>query len=168
VSLRRPSTWLQGRARVGPESTLPRWGEVGVHGIHRLREWDEVLMVEADGPIEDDVEFVVLPDGTVAGGDPDEAELAAAIPLEPPYRARAVLRRLKLWAVGARRIQVATFSHPGDEIELAVREGETSLLVDGVPRPGGVPELEALLRGDGVVRALRIADDAWEVRVDRL
>jgi hypothetical protein len=169
VTLRRPATWLQGRrARVGPENTLPRWGEVGVHGIHRLREWDEIVMVEADGPLEEDVELVVLPDGRVAGGDPDEAELAAAIPFEPPYRAHAVLRGLKLWAVAARRVRVARFDHPGDEIELAVREGETSLLVDGVPRSGGVPALEALLHGDGVVRATRIADDVWEVRADRL
>ncbi|HEY7207178.1 MAG TPA: hypothetical protein VH416_02970 [Gaiellaceae bacterium] len=167
MSLRRPSSWLQGR-RAGPENTLPRWGEVGVHGIHRLREWDEVVMVEADGPVEDDVELVVLPDGTVAGGDPDEAELAAALPFEPPYRARAVLRGLRLWAVGVRRIRVATFRHAGDEIELAVRDGTRSLRVDGAPASGGIPALEALIRGDGVVRATRIADDDWEVRVDRL
>ena len=151
-----------------PHETAPSWGEVGVHGVHRLREWDEVTMVEADGPVEDRVQFVVLPDGSVVGGDPDEAELAAALALEPPYRAEAVLRGLRLWAVAVRRIRVAEFAAPGEELELTRRQGETTLLVDGVESDRAVPELEELAPGDAFMRATRLEGDAWEVYVDRL
>jgi hypothetical protein len=151
-----------------PYVAVPRWGEVGVHGIHRPREWDEVRMVEADGPVEPEVELVVLPDGSVAGGDPDEAELVAQLELEPPYRARAVQRGLRLWAVATRRIAVTTLAHPGQEIELARRGGQVELKVDGVASSDRLPELEALLPAEGVVRASRIGGDVWETRVDRL
>jgi hypothetical protein len=125
-------------------------------------------MVEADGPVEDRVEFVVLPDGSVASGDPDEAELAAAIALEPPYRAEAVLRDFGLWAVALRRIRVARFAAPGHELELTIRNGERLLRVDGAVVDGTIAALEALAPGDAYVRATRIAGDDWEVRVDRL
>ena len=151
-----------------PHETAPSWGEVGVHGVHRLREWDEVTMVEVDGPVEERVEFVVLPDGSVVGDDPDEAELAAAITLEPPYRAEAVLRGLRLWAVAVRRIRVGTFAAPGQELELTRRQGSRTLVVDGVPSDAAVPELEALAPGDVFVRATRLDGDVWEVQVDRL
>lgn len=151
-----------------PHDTAPRWGEVGVHGVHRLREWDEVVMVEADGPVEDRVEFVVLPGGSVAGGDPDETELAERIAVEPPYRAEAVLRDLRVWAVAIRRIRVATLRHEGAELELTIRGGERSLRIDGVEVPGSVPELEAVAAADAYVRATRIAGDTWEIRVSRL
>ena len=30
-----------------PHDTRPRWGEVGIHGVHRQREWDAVATVDA-------------------------------------------------------------------------------------------------------------------------
>jgi hypothetical protein len=150
-----------------PHDTRPRWGESGIHGVHRLREWDEVATVEADGPVEDEVEFVVLPDGTLVG-DEDEVPLADGIGLEPPFRAHAVLRGPNLWVVAARRIRVEQFEHPGEEIQLTRRGEERTLLVDGERAFGRIPALEALAPGDAHVRARRIDGSDWEVRVDPL
>ncbi len=53
----------------------------------------------------------------------------------------------------------------GDELELSSHAGERTLVVDGVPQHGSVPALE---RDEHVVRARRIAGDAFEVEVDPL
>ena len=123
--------------------------------------------VEADGPVEDEVEFVVLEDGTLIG-DEDEVPLANGVGLDPPYRAHAVMRGPNLWVVAARRIRVERFDHPGEEIELTLRGGERLLVVDGAPAFGSIPQLEALARGDAHIRARRIDGSDWEVRVDHL
>jgi len=157
---------LDGGARP-PHDTRPRWGESGIHGVHRLREWDEVTTVETDGPVEDEVEFFVLPDGTLVG-DEDEVPLADGVGLEPPFRAHAVMRGPNLWVVAARRIRVERVDHPGEVVELTLREGERTLVVDGAPAFGGIPELEALARGDAHIRATRIDGSDWEVSVDPL
>ena len=97
---------------------------VGIHGVHRQREWEAVATVEAELPGER-VEFHALPDGTlvVEADVPDGAlaPLADAVEasLPPPYRAVAVKHDERIWAVGANRIDVRAFpDHEGDELEL--------------------------------------------------
>jgi hypothetical protein len=105
---------------------------VGIHGIHRQREWEAVATVEAEMP-GDRIEFAALPDGTLVVEDdlPDGAltPLAEAIEasLAPPYRAVAVRQDERLWAVGANRIEVRTFpEHTPDEVEL-LEDGQVVL-----------------------------------------
>jgi hypothetical protein len=97
---------------------------VGIHGVHRQREWAAVATVEAELP-GDRVDFVALEDGTlvveVDVADGALAPLADAIEssLAPPYRAVAVRQDDRLWAVGANAIKVRAFlEHPDDELEL--------------------------------------------------
>jgi hypothetical protein len=73
--------------------------------------------------------------------------------------------------VAARRIQVASFSADGDEIDLTEHDGARTLTIDGEPAFGSVPQLEQMGRGVGesyVARARRLEGDMWEVWVDRL
>jgi hypothetical protein len=97
---------------------------VGIHGVHRPRVWDAVATVEAELP-GDAVHFAALPDGTLVVDEdvPDGslAALAEAVEaaVQPPYRAEAVRRGERVWAVGARRIEVRTFpGHEEDDLEL--------------------------------------------------
>jgi hypothetical protein len=77
---------------------------VGIHGVHRQREYDAVLAVEADAPGEEH-EFVVLDDEVLVDAElPDE--LLEAFDLEPPYRVRAVRKSDRTWALAAKAIQV--------------------------------------------------------------
>ena len=105
---------------------------VGIHGVHRLREWDAVVPAEAELP-GDAVHFAALPDGTLVVDEdvPDGALTPLADALEatvaPPYRAQAVRRGERVWAVGAKRIEVRAF--PGqEEDELELLEGDTVVL----------------------------------------
>jgi hypothetical protein len=149
-------------------------GEVGLHGIPRPRRWDAVVTAEARLP-GDTVHFVALPDGTLIVDEdvPDGAldPLAEAVEAElpRPYRAEATKRGAELWAVGASRIAVVRIPEEidGDTIELAVRDGERTLAVDGLRAFGSVPSLEAVASGMAayVIRAARIDDDLWEVTV---
>jgi hypothetical protein len=155
----------------------PRWGETGIHGLHRVREWDLVATVEAPDVPGDAVGFVSLPDGSLlveegdaeAGLDP----LAQAVEaeLERPYRAVAARQTERLWAVSARRIAVAELESPGQSIELTSHRGERTLLVDGERAFGSVPALERLGEREGAsyaVLAERLDGDLWEVRVSAL
>ena len=56
----------------------------------------------------------------------------------------------------------------GDEVELVVNGDEKTLVVDGNRSFGTLPELEALADGDAVIRASRLDETLWEVRVDPL
>jgi hypothetical protein len=152
--------------------------EVGIHGLHRHREWDAVVTVETSLDAEG-VEFTVLPDGTllVENELPDEAlaPLAEAVEreLDPPYRAQAVPRADDLWAVAAQRIEVLEIPEEigGDEIELAVQDGNRTLLVDREKVFGSVPTLEAFAsqrHESYVVRAERLDGPLWEVTVAAL
>src|SRR6266545_3347063 len=118
-------------------------GEAGLHGVPRPRRWDAVVTAEAQLP-GDEVHFTALPDGTLIVGE-------------------------ELWAVGASGIQVASVTEEiaGDAIELAVRGGERSLLVDGMRTFGTVPSLEALGRDLAayVIHAERLDGELWEVRL---
>jgi hypothetical protein len=159
------------------ETLRPSWDKVGVHGMSRPRTWDAVVTTEAEGIQGDAVEFVTLADGTLVvereDGDAELAPLADAVELEVsrPYRAQAVRKSASLWAVAARRIDVAQFAAQGDELELTAHEGGRTLLVDGQRAFGSVPELEALGEQQGrsyAARAQRIDGDSWEVLVDAL
>lgn len=101
---------------------------VGIHGVHRQREWDTVVTVDAELP-GDAVHFAALPDGTLVVEEdvPDGSltPLADAVEaaIQPPYRAQAVRRGERVWAVGANRIEVRAFpGHEEDELELVEEE----------------------------------------------
>jgi hypothetical protein len=161
------------RAEPLPEVAPPGWMESGIHGVHRAREWDAVVTVEAEGVEGDRALFVALPDETLLieeGEDIDAlaAALEGVVPL--PYRAEAVRRGETRWAVGLRRIDVVELPDgpDGNEVMLTVRNGERALLVDGSPVFGSVPALEQLgaARGESyVVQGQRLTDDLWEIRV---
>lgn len=164
-----------------PHDPGPRWGEVGIHGVSRPREWDAVVNAEAPQLGVGQLEFVTLPNRTLVVDDSLDLEpgaldpLAAALEaqLSPPYRAQAVWRGGSRWGVAARRIEVAELPPDvaGDEIVLSVADGERSLTVDGLPSRERVPALEALgaARGEAfVVRAERLAEQSFEVEVTPL
>ncbi len=101
---------------------------VGIHGVHRQRQWDTVATVQTDLP-GSEVHFVALGDGTIVVTEdvPDGAlvPLAEAVEstIEAPYRAEAVRRGDGLWAVAAKRIEVRAFpSEQLDEFELVEDE----------------------------------------------
>jgi hypothetical protein len=155
-----------------PVDTRPSWGEVGIHGVARPREWDTVAVVPADLP-GDRASFAALPGGTIVVDEgPDEiAPLADAVErtLQPPYRAEAVRRGPETWSVGASRIRVVELREaPGDAVTLTVGPEGRELVVDGARSFGSLPQLEQLLAGDGVVEATRIDGDVFEVRVHNL
>lgn len=116
-----------------PHDARPRWGEVGIHGIHRQREWDVVVSVEVEGIPGGEVHFRALPDGTLVVDEdvPDGSLVPLADAVEatlvPPYRAEAVRRGESVWAVAARTIEVREL--PGtiaDELEL-VEDGQVTI-----------------------------------------
>jgi hypothetical protein len=149
-----------------PEPARPSWDQAGVHGVARPRRWDAVATVQAPGIDGNERDFVLLADGTLFGEESDTA-LAEAVGLEPPFRAQAVRRGGDLWAVAANRITVVQLDVDpgGDTIDLAVREGERTVLVDGARSFGGIPALEHLIDGDGVVHAERLDETLWDVTV---
>jgi hypothetical protein len=155
----------------GPAAPAP-WdgpGIDGIHGIQRSRRWDAVTTVSAPDLAGDRREFVALAPGElVVLGEGEAGPLAAAIERElgPPYRAEAVRRENGLWAVAGRRIEVVRLPETdGEEIELVCQDGERTLIVDGDRSFGSMPALE---RDGHVVRAHRIAGDAWEVESNPL
>jgi hypothetical protein len=164
-----------------PHDPTPRWGEVGIHGVARPREWDAVVRADAPRLGIGEVEFVTLADGTLVVDDALDLEpgaldpLAAALEaqLQPPYRAQAVWQGASSWGVAGRRIEVAELPRDvtGETIVLSVAEGERSLTVDGEPSRQRLPQLETLgaARAESfVVRAERLAELAWEVEISVL
>ena len=162
---------------LAPPDLLGRMGGAGIHGLHRLREWDAVATVDAPPLRGERAVFVALPDGTllIEEGEDDLAPLAEAVEahLEPPYRAEAVRRHETLWAVAARAIEVVRLDEDpgGDEVTITVRDGEREVLVDGARTFGGLRELERLAEGrfEGyALRAARLEGELWEVEVSPL
>jgi hypothetical protein len=147
--------------------------ETGIHGIPRERQYDAVATTEAPDAQGDQARFVALEDGSllIEEGEGDLTPLADAIEQEVarPYRASAVRRGETTWAVAAHRLRVVQLPEPGgDEIELALRGDDKTLVVDGNRSFGTMPELEQLADGDAVIRAARLDGTLWEVRVDPL
>lgn len=147
------------------------------YGLHAARRWDAVVSAEAEGIPGTEVRFVTLPDGTVVVDEdvPDSslAPLADAVEaqLQPPYRAEAVRRGERVWAVAARRIEVVEVPEDvdGDTLELGVHADARVLSIDGVPASGPLPSLERLARDRGLeeyaLHAERIDESLWEVTV---
>ena len=158
-----------------PHDTRPRWGEVGIHGVHRQREWDVVTTARADGLGGERTTSTALPDGTLLVDDvPDNAvaPLAEAVELtvEPPYRAEATRHDGDLWGVAARQIEVVELEEEvdGEEIELVVRDGERALHVDRRPSFGSLRTLERLAERrfeEYVLRASHLDGRLWEVEI---
>jgi len=159
------------------QSTVPLFTgvipEAGIHGIPRERQYDAVATAEAPDAKGDAARFVGLEDGSllIEEGDGDLTALADAIEqdIARPYRASAVRRGETTWAVAAHRLRVLQLPEPGgDQIELVLNGDEKTLVVDGNRSFGTLPELEALADGDAVIRASRLDETLWEVRVDPL
>jgi hypothetical protein len=154
-----------------PHDPGPHWGEVGIHGLHRHREWDAVATVDAPDLGGEEAWFVVLGSGAVIAEDHAvDARLVSSIPLEAPFRARAVRRDAGIWVVGASRIRtVELVDDPGGHaVEVAWDGRERSVRIDGAPTLAGVPELERLgaeRHATYVVTAARIEGSTWEVFV---
>jgi hypothetical protein len=143
----------------------PAWDATGIHGVHRAREWDAVVLVDAPDVNGERATFVALANGDLVleeGGD-HLSTLANALEREltPPYRADAVRREETLWAVAGRKVELLELPGvTGDEIELSMHDGARSLLVDGERSVGSIPPLE---RPEQVVRAKRVDGEIWEV-----
>jgi len=155
----------EGGIPIGEPKTRPAWDESGIHGLHRVREWDAVVTVDAPELKGSRASFVALPDGDlVVEEGPDELTvLATALEreLSPPYRAEAVRRDDALWAAAGRRIEVVELPGiAGEELELTEHGGAPTLVVDGERAFGSLPALE---RPGHVVRARRIDGELWEV-----
>jgi hypothetical protein len=139
------------------------------------REWDAAVTVSALDLAGDEIKFTTIPDGDVIvseeTGDADLSPLADALErhVDPPYRAVAVRQDGDLWAVCARRIQVAQIPFSGgDKLELSWNGNEEELRVDGDTSDAAVPRrLEEVGEAAGpryYVEAQRIDGDLWEVR----
>ena len=145
----------------------------------RPRRWDAVITAEAPEVYGHDVEFVTLPDGSIMidahedEGDADLTAFANAVERQVarPYRVKGLRRDDGVWALAVRRIEVARIAAGGEEIDLSVHDGVRTVVVDGTPSFGTIPELEAIGRRAGpsyVVRASRLDGDLWEVSADPL
>ena len=143
------------------------------------REWDAAVTVDASGLAGNRIEFTTISNGDVIvneeAGDADLSPLADAVEerVSPPYRAAAQRQDGDLWAVAAKRIQVAQISFSdGEKLEFSHHAGSGVLRVDGEPSDALVPpELERLAETAGdsfYVEAERIDGDLWEVRVSPL
>ena len=157
-----------------PHDPGPHWGEVGIHGLHRQREWDAVATVElaVEGS---EAWFVVLADGSllVEDGDADPDPFRDVLLVAPPFRAHAVRRDGATWAVAARRIETIELDDApaGDEVEIAWDGVERTVRIDGEPTLQGVSALErvaAARHATYVVTAIRLAGATWEIAVSPL
>ncbi len=154
-----------------PHDPGPRWGEVGIHGVHRQRVWDAVATVEAPELDGDEAAFVALEDGILLAetDDLDVEPLADALEasIQPPYRAEAVRRGDGLWAVAARQIEVVDVPEPveGDSVTITTRAGRRTVEVDGSRAFGSIPTLERLVGEDAVLNARRLDETLWDVEI---
>jgi hypothetical protein len=157
-----------------PRSLLHRVGVPDGSGVGP-KDWDTAVTVTAPALTGDRSEFTTLPDGDLIvseeSGDADLSPLADAVErkVDPPYRAVAERKDGDLWAVAAKRIDVAQIPFPeGDTLELSWNGGVAELRVDGEPSDAPIPaELEVLGEAAGAsyfVEAMRIDGDLWEVR----
>jgi hypothetical protein len=154
---------------------------VGVPDGSRVtpKEWDATVTVAAPGLTGNRIGFTTIPNGDLIvdaeTGDADLSPLADAVEqrLSSPYRAVAQRQDRDLWAVAARRIQVAQVPfEDGDTLEFSCHVDQGEFRIDGEPSDALVPpELERLCEAAGdsfYVEAERIDGDLWEVRVTAL
>lgn len=158
-----------------PHDPGPHWGEVGIHGLHRQREWDAVVTLAAPELAGTEVWFVALPGGELVReeGDGDSEALGRAVTLAPPYRAHGVRREGGLWVVGATRIETVELDDDpgGQAVELSWDGRERTVRLDGRPTLAGVVELERLgaeRHATYVVTAARLSGRIWELFVSPL
>jgi hypothetical protein len=155
-----------------------QWLAAGITGLARSREWDAVVTAAAPGAEGDEIELVVLADGTVVAErstvavDPGPLVTALAEAIVPPYRALGV-RRPELWVVGAVSIATVELADDvrGDEIEVVRDAAGVNVRLDARPAAEQVPELERLGEARAasyVVRARRLAGRTFEVEVEAL
>ena len=159
----------------------PPWDKVGIHGLHRQREWDTVQTVSESEFGGDELVFVRLEDGETvierddppgrlrAGGELDFVK-AVRRDLEPPFRVHAV-RSSTGWAVAAKGIETAELPIEGEELTFTSAAGTRSLEVDGRPSLAGYHALERLAGGrfsEYVIQARRLTDSVWEVQLAAL
>lgn len=161
-----------------PKSLLALVGVPDGSGVSP-KEWDAAVTVRAPALAGDRVEFTTIPNGDVIvgeeTGDADLSPLADAVErhVSPPYRAAAARQGGELWAVGAKRIEVAQIPFPhGERLELSRNGDDEELRVDGEPSDAAVPPALAHV-GEAVgdsfyVEAGRIDGDLWDVRVSPL
>jgi len=151
----------------------------GIHGVPRPREWDAVASAEAPGVPGDELEFVVLEDGTlVVDEDLPEGVLspladALEITIEPPYHAYARRREQDIWAVAAFVVDVVEVPEelPGDTVSISVQDGLRESLVGGQPYGYRIQSLEQFAEADFeayVLEGTRIDGELWEVTVSPL
>lgn len=147
-----------------------------IHGVPRNREWDAVASAEAPELPGDQVDFVALPDGTLFTDDdlPDDSLIPLADALdglvEAPYHALALRQDGDVWGVAAMRVNVVEVPEDvlGDKVDIAVNDGERTVLVDEVESRAEMPSLEEFAAqqfGSFVLRAIRLDDLLWEVTV---
>lgn len=150
------------------------WHQAGIHGVPRPREFDAVVSLDVEDVRGDEFSFVALEDGTLLLESDDDVDLepfAEALDgaIAPPYRASALRKGESTWAVAANAIEVATVEDDvdGDTVEIAVRDGDSTVVVDGQEVFGSLPALEQLAASydSFVVRATRLDGDLWEVKV---
>ncbi len=178
-----PAPEPQGESEPGPSAPPPfPTGDISLGRSGRFdggtSNWDTVVTARVAGLAGDQVEFTTLPQGDVIverdKGEGDLSPLADAVEqrIEPPYRAIGRRQDGDLWAVGAKRIEVAKFAlAEGDAVELSENDGEQEVRVDGEPSDASVPELLQLgeqVGADYCVEARRIDGDFWEVEVSAL
>jgi hypothetical protein len=161
-----------------PRSILHRVGVPDGSGVGP-KDWDTAVTVTAPALTGDRIEFTTLPEGDLIvseqSGDGDLSRLADAVERKvgPPYRAVSERKDGDLWAVAAKRIEVAQIPFPqGEKLELSHNGLEDELRVDGEPSDAAVPrDLEKLGEAVGdsfYVKAERIDGDFWEVRATAL
>jgi hypothetical protein len=154
----------------------PLWRIAGIHGIPRAREWDAVLTAIAPDLPGDETDFVALPDGTLyTEDDLPEGALAPIADgfdglLEAPYHAFALRQEADVWAAAAMRVAVVEVPEDvdGDQVDLAVNDGERTVRVDNAESRAEIPSLEdfaAQQFGSFVLRASRLDETLWEVTV---
>jgi hypothetical protein len=157
----------------------PFWQVAGIHGVARAREWDAIVAAEAPELPGEELDFVVLEDGTlVVDLDlPDDAlsPLADALDerLEAPYHAYAHRREGDVWVAAAVVVDVVEMAEEidADSIEIVARDGEHMTVVGGELVDRRIEPLEALAREDFesyFLEATRIDSELWEVTVNAL
>jgi hypothetical protein len=157
----------------------PFWQVAGIHGVARAREWDAVVAAEAPDLPGEELDFVVLEDGTlVVDLDlPDDAlsPLADAVDgaLEAPYHAYAHRREGDVWVAAAIVVDVVEVDEEieADSIEIVARDGEHMTVVGGELTNRRIEPLAALAEEDFesyFLEATRIDGRLWEVTVNPL